>query len=301
MTWMKVVEDSGMFWQYPVCTEKQFCLQNDGEDGFFGFPWATIIDKNVSLDSVYSFLQRFSDSDSNYYTCCQHIYFRRLIGLFKALRIQTVYTPHKCIGEDFYEGVKLNPCPLYAVNIEDDHRNSEFVNKDLLSKQRDLLFSFMGGYQYGYISDVRKRIFNLPKKEKYFIANTGDWHFNETVYSVHQNGQGLLNESKRRKDNTSTYNKLLLRSRYSLCPSGSGPSSIRFWESLGSGSIPVLLADTLELPSSERWPKSFLRIKECELEDIEQILDSISDEEESTRRSSCIEMYNFYRSNYRGL
>ena len=42
---------------------------------------------------------------------------------------------------------------------------------------------------------------------------------------------------------------LLLNSKYTLCPSGSGPNSIRLWESLACGSIPIILSDTLDLPS----------------------------------------------------
>tara|TARA_R110000737_G_scaffold216683_1_gene233111 strand:- start:77 stop:982 length:906 start_codon:yes stop_codon:yes gene_type:complete len=301
MNWLEVVDEAGMFWQYPVRTEKQFCLQNNGDEHFVGFPWATVIDKNVTTDSVYNFLRDFIDPSKNYYTCCQHIYFRQLYDLFKTLGINVLYTPHKCLQENIHDDIELKSCPLYAVNIEDGDRNLEFSEVDLLKVERDLLFSFMGGYQYGYISDIRQRIFNLPSKENSVIENTGDWHFNEVVYSIHQSGQGLLNESETRRNNTRIYNDLLIRSRYSLCPSGSGPSSIRFWESLGSGSIPVLLADTLELPDSSRWPSSFLKIDECDIEQIENILDSISEEEEFQRRSSCLEMYAFYRENYRGL
>ena len=301
MSWLEVVEDAGMFWQYPVRTENQFCLQNDGNKDFLGFPWAPVIDKNVTTESVYHFLREFTDPNTTYYTCCQHIYFRRLYDLFKALKVNVLYTPHKYLQEDFHEDIELRACPLYAVNIEDEHRNAELTKVDLLETERDLLFSFMGGYQHGYISNIRQRIFNLPSKENSVIANTGDWHFNEVVYSIHQSGQGLLNESEARRNNTKTYNNLLIRSRYSLCPSGSGPSSIRFWESLGAGSIPVLLADTLELPDSSRWPRSFLKVKECDIEQIESILESISEEEELQRRASCLEMYEFYRENYRGL
>ncbi|MFM6205180.1 exostosin family protein, partial [Planktothrix sp.] len=38
--------------------------------------------------------------------------------------------------------------------------------------------------------------------------------------------------------------EILKQSVFSLCPSGSGPNSIRLWESIGYGSIPVVLSDT---------------------------------------------------------
>ncbi len=48
-----------------------------------------------------------------------------------------------------------------------------------------------------------------------------------------------------------------------MCPSGSGPNSIRLWESLGFGCIPVLLSDTLRLPgTTEEWDEAIVRVPE---------------------------------------
>ena len=87
------------------------------------------------------------------------------------------------------------------------------------------------------------------------------WHFEKMVYSKSQNAKGDINSGENESRSRSHYNKILLDSRYSLCPSGSGPNSIRFWESLGAGSIPILLADTLELPEHHLWGESILRVK----------------------------------------
>jgi hypothetical protein len=78
---------------------------------------------------------------------------------------------------------------------------------------------------------------------------------------VKQNAQGTLNENDETKKRTNIYNDILIKSRYSLCPSGSGPNSIRFWESLAVGSIPVLLADTLDLPEYIDWENSVVIFK----------------------------------------
>ena len=86
----------------------------------------------------------------------------------------------------------------------------------------------------------------------------------------------------------------LLNSRYSLCPSGSGPNSIRFWESLAVGSIPVLMADTLELPSHELWDDAIVRISENKLEELPTILSSISEEKEQEMRENCMKLYEYY-------
>ena len=211
-----------LFWQYPVITEEEFYNQNRDDFYYLGFPWATIIDKNVKTNDLFKVLLPHI-KHKEYYTCCQHIHFRRLIPLFKVLGIKILYTPHKIKGEDEIHGVKLIPCPLYAVNFEDDTRNADFENIDFNTCKRDLLFSFMGGYQTCYLTDIRLKIFQMEKRDNIYIQNTGDWHFNNVVYSTKQNANQELNIDSKHINKTEKYNKLLLNSRFSLCPSGSGP------------------------------------------------------------------------------
>ena len=40
----------------------------------------------------------------------------------------------------------------------------------------------------------------------------------------------------------------LRRSVFCLCPSGTGPNTIRLWEAIGSGAIPVIISDTFRPP-----------------------------------------------------
>ncbi len=48
------------------------------------------------------------------------------------------------------------------------------------------------------------------------------------------------------------YSDILARSKFALCPRGNGPSSIRRWEAVYSGAIPVLIDDT-----TQPWNISF--------------------------------------------
>ena len=297
-TWQDLIEELKLFWQYPVCTEKEFFQQNKAKNNYLGFPWATVLDKNIDLNWINKTIKSHIDRDVKYYTCCQHISFRELKDLFQDLNVNALFTTHKCTKENRLGNISLLPCPLYAVNLEDKNRNLEFSEKEFISIDRDLLFSFMGAIQGNYLSNIRNRIFKLEQKHDIYIENTGDWHFNELVYTHLQNYNETVNESTQHKDQTKKYNKVLLRSRYSLCPSGSGPNSIRFWESLGVGAIPVLLSDHLELPHNDMWESSILRIKESELEKVPSILRSIKKEEEDSRRKQCLKIYEFYRNNY---
>jgi len=299
-----LLKQLGLFWQYPVKTEKEFYRQNKGDVNYLPFPWATVIDKNVNLQQLLGILKTVIPANKNYYTCCQHIGYHKLVNLWSLLGIGTVYTPHKCLGRDKMGSINLVACPLYAVNLEDKTRNEVFNGVDLLKKERKYFYSFAGGYQANcYLTDIRLRIFDLNKKGRKdcIIRNTGDWHFNCDVYGGGQDINGKLNEDQRHKIKTKLYNSILLDSRYALAPSGSGPNSIRFWEALGTGSIPVLLADTLELPKHALWEKSIVRIKESDLDNIDDILGKIGREEEKERRENCVKLYEYFRNNYRNI
>ena len=298
-----LIEKYKLFWQYPVITEKEFHKQNLNHPQYLGFPWATVIDKAYNLNVIYKILiSELGEDTSGRYTCCQHIHFRKLISLFKALNIKTLYTPHKVKREDYIEGIRLYPCPLYAVNVEDPSRN---MNISTPNSDRNVLYSFMGGYQpANYLTTIRQNIFDMEKHDSAIIVNTGQWHFNNAVYSEMQNNKLQVKETDAQKANTIVYNKLLSKSRFSLCPSGSGPNSIRFWESLAVGAIPVLLADTLELPELPEhmgWNKSIIILKESKLHTLHDVLSKISTEQEREMRQNCLSIYSFFKNKYVGI
>jgi hypothetical protein len=295
----KTMKDFKLYWQYPVITEQTFYNQSKEKEDYLGFPWATIIDKKYHPQVVFSILLRHVKVNKSHVTCCQHIYFRRLLPLFKALGVRVLYAPHKIIGEDAIQGIQIKPCPLYAVNVEDPTRNSVFVGKDFISLERKYLYSFQGASSPSYISNIRDKIFKMKSSDNIFVRKTGGWHFEDIVYGPSQNvDKTMVNVPVSHEKDKKDYNELLLASRYSLCPSGAGPNSIRLWESLAVGAIPIILADTLELPEHEDWDKAVLRVPEKDLGKLDEILSEIDDEEETKRRSTCLKIYEHFKDNY---
>ena len=278
------VSDLGLFWQYPVITEKVMSDRFSKNQDYLSIPWATCLDKKINLDTIREGLKKNEKNT----TCCQHIRFRELIPFFTDIGIQTLYTPHKIIGEDEISGIKILPCPLYAVNFEDPDRNQEFQDIDFLEKERKLLYSFRGASRSDYMSDIREKIIKLPKKENILIENTTGWHFDSAVYSDTQNKEGKYEIG----NDKNHYNKILLDSRFSLCPSGTGPNSIRFWESLACGSIPVLLSDKLDLGNEVEWKEAIIILKESELDKLDSVLEGIDSETEKEMRKKCLHFYN---------
>jgi len=292
------IVESKLFWQYPVITEKTFFEQNWKDNNYLPIPWATIIDKFPNLIEQIIPIIKKHYKDESYYTCCQTIYLDKLIPLMKACNVTKIYTPHKCVGLDRLEGITLLACPLYAVNVEDSERNYEFKDIDLVNRDTKYLYSFKGAWEPHYISDIRKNIFDMSHQDDTFIENIGKWHFLNDVYTNIQTSDGQVHNTQDKKNRTSEYNQLLLDSKFSLCPSGAGPNSIRFWESLAVGCIPVLLADTLELPKHEYWDKAILRVSEENVTNLEFLRD-ITDDEIIERRLKCIEIYNHFKNNYK--
>lgn len=70
---------------------------------------------------------------------------------------------------------------------------------------------------------------------------------------------------------------------FTLCPSGAGPNSTRLWESIGAGSIPIVLADTWALPGNPRlWEIGAVFCKEDprEIEALPERLAKIAEDPE---------------------
>ena len=131
------------------------------------------------------------------------------------------------------------------------------------------------------------------------IKNTKSWHFENIVYGK-QIGKWDFSEKEatRNKIKLNIYNTVLSNSRYSLCPSGTGPNSIRFWESLAFGSIPILLADTLELPQHPLWEQSIIQLKEIDVHNVHSIISNISLEKETSMRTNCLQIYDDFKDSF---
>ena len=288
-----------LFWQYPVITEKIFYLQNKDDANYLGIPWATIEDlPNLNRGNrVEQAIKPYLNKLTTYYTCCQHINFRKLIPIFKRLNITIIYTPHKFLGENSINGITLKPCPLYAVNIEDESRNEFFKNKDFVSVNREYLYSFLG--QTSQVN-VRQKLLNIKHHPNSIVKDIGvAWHFDQFVYSNKQNNRYELNETDSSRKRTEDYNKLLLNSEFSLCPAGTGPNSIRFWESLAVGSIPVIISDFMELPPHPLFSSSVVRVKEAEISTIPKLLSKISSKDKIRMKENCIKIYNDLKNRFK--
>jgi hypothetical protein len=259
-------------WQTPAKTELwayEKCLEKESINVYeqcFCFPWAGLVDfiKHNQPAKAKFFIDALNLAPPKMavkrITFCQHIYALDLLPFFKMLGITDLYWSHKIIGQDEIEGIKLHPYPLYPVMHY--KRNKPYKNKPL--SERKYLYSFIGAYQPDlYLTPVRKWIFELPKRNDAVIIERSEWHFEQDVYRNQL--LGLTEDEvkvKVRDQQEKEYIEVMEESVFCLCPSGSGPNSIRFWEAIKFGCVPVLLSSTLELTSFVENNTKLIKVNE---------------------------------------
>lgn len=299
------------YWQTPVITEKKIrdlivknpvLAQFDNYRNqtitvdYYAVPWATYIDimtQNTRQDvqtkfkDVISELQKYpiQRNDPFAFTVCQHIYFRKIIPILKKIGIKILFTPHAEKEKEIINGVQILGLPLYPIHAPEPNESKEH------------LYSFIGAYNpHVYMTDIRKRIlFDMKHPESAVVKNTNQWHFEKHVYREQMRGITMTkNETKELDLKKEFYKDTLSKSRYSLCPSGSGPNSIRLWESMKAGAIPIILSDTLCMPREKKisWGNAIIRVPENMIADIPEMLEQIDDKVETQLRENCIDIFN---------
>jgi len=245
-------------WQLPAKTELwayvslREQLPNSPFIEMVCFPWATLIDslRKNQLErgnKLYEALQNAPPKKTlKRATVCQHIYALDMIPWFKKLKVTDLFWSHATKLEHEIEGIKIHPFPLYPYAYAS---NSSHKFKPL--GERKYAYSFIGAYDPEcYLTNIRESIFDLPKNEVSLIQKTSSWHFEELVYKKQISGIDLDNHFLKEMNNKEAfYTDVMSESIYSLCPSGSGTNTIRFWESLMFGCVPVVLSDQWRPPS----------------------------------------------------
>ncbi|MFD2172944.1 exostosin domain-containing protein [Rhodobacter lacus] len=252
-------------WQFPAITEKQAFhrLRDCGcvPEGvtYVAYPWANLIDKlqtkssdaHIHLSQFFEFCEQLPQN-TTLVTVCQQIKMKEFLDLFETAGISHVFWSH-ATQEDLAnnaaladrDALSIHPFPLFPVQIPDPSECIEIA-------ARPFLFSFIGARanQY-YLTESRTHILELLQDHpRGLIIGRDDWHYNKVVYElqIRPGAKSAAVEDLVNKSHSEQFRLSLAQSVFSLCPSGSGPNSIRLWESLGAGSIPVILAETYAPP-----------------------------------------------------
>lgn len=285
-------------WQIPVSTEHQVfkLYQEKGKlpCDYFAFPWATLLDqlqKNKAFDLNPDIVD-YKVKSNKCFTVCQHIHFRKLIPLFKKIGITHVFASHCSYSDIILEqqfNIRIIPFQIYPYNTCDEPS---------INENAKYLFSFQGCYnEHYYLNNVRQKIFDLPKKNDIFVSKTTSWHFNDAVFNTQiKNKDYSSNNIVSDSSKEVTFKSLLLDSDFSLCPNGSGPNSIRLWESLSHGCIPVILSNNLMLPDCPELKEVCVVYNDMDISNLYTYLNNISKTDRIKMKLKCKSVFNKYFS-----
>jgi len=285
---MKIITAKNISWQIPVVTERiAYGLLRERsvltDMDYMAIPWATIFDKVSHLSIPADEQIKSIPKSNNGFTVCQHIRWQDYIGIFEALGISLIFASH-AIRKFNHPNINVLPFPIFAANTKEP------------AHKKDIFCSFIGYYNSDwYLSDVRDQIFKMNHPASSYIKKREQWHFEDTVYNEQIKKQNISYLNKQNDlSNEKEYKDVLSRSVFSLCPSGTGPNTIRFWESLASGSIPVIISDDFWLPEIEElnWEKCYVKIKEKNVRNIYKILFKIDNKKIKEMSKNCIKYYN---------
>lgn len=123
---------------------------------------------------------------------------------------------------------------------------------------KDLLFSFVGSSR---THPIREQI--VQWREPRGVVVDASARTDEAYWW----------EKKNREQLVAGYREITLRSQFVLCPRGVSASSIRLFEAMEAGAIPVIVADDLQLPLGPRWEEFSLRVPERDVATIPQLLE----------------------------
>lgn len=259
-------------WQYPAITEQHAferlsAHQTDLPEGvlYVAFPWATLIDKlKKRAPDADAMVRRFDamcaalPAGRRKVTVCQHIFARQYERLFLQAGIADVFWSHATGADvaraaDGTAGVRFHPFPLYPVQTPEALPEA---SPEADAARRRYLFSFVGARATKYyLTQARNWILDLLANDPRGLVRGRDaWHYQRVVYDlqVSQTAPGADSAALVDAAAAAEFRDGLVNSTFALCPSGSGPNSIRLWEALAAGSVPVIMADSWAPPGDRR-------------------------------------------------
>ena len=134
--------------------------------------------------------------------------------------------------------------------------------------RKDLLFSFVGST---YTHLVREDIMRL-KHARAFLFDSSPRVRDVTWYERDARTVEAL---------YTQFKEVLGRTRFALCPRGYSASSMRLFEAMQAGCVPVLISDRIVLPKGPDWAAFCVRIPEAEVASIPSVLEAMEDRCES--------------------
>jgi hypothetical protein len=260
-------------WQRPARTEEwayETCVRELPDSPFaemLCFPWASHID--LSRRGRAETAARFSEALKAVppkrtivrATVMQHIRSLDALETLRKIGVTDLFWSHATCELENICGIRIHPFPLYAYCAHLTGSQGPWI----CPPNKRYLYSFIGAYDPGgYMTQARRWIFDMTHPENACVISRPEWHFESAVYREQIDGNEQSEDSRMaRREWEREYADVMQESVFTLCPSGSGPNTIRLWEAIAMGSIPVIIANSCRLPGpDELWERATLRVAE---------------------------------------
>ncbi len=134
-------------------------------------------------------------------------------------------------------------------------------------------------FLYGFVGSVethpvRKRVLALGRPDALLRDTTAE------------PGRGYDQAPEVYESYRSRYGSDLALLRFVLCPRGVGPNSMRIFEAMKAGRVPVIISDQWVEPDGPDWKSFSLRIAEKDVERLPGMLESISERSAAMGRAA---------------
>jgi hypothetical protein len=137
---------------------------------------------------------------------------------------------------------------------------NQFTNYTPPAHDLPYLFSFMGSVRN---APVRAKLSSVSHPRSFFQDTAEDF---ERILGRRMDRQERLDYDRR-------YAELSKASKFVLCPRGVSPSSIRLFETMQIGRVPVILSDQWAPPVGPRWEKFSLQVRERDVALLPRLLE----------------------------
>jgi hypothetical protein len=141
-----------------------------------------------------------------------------------------------------------------------DNLTNPFIDRYVADAKAEVekryLFSFIGRQSH----PIRSKVFNLAfERSDILVEDSSNYDFFSKL-------------TDRRLDRQKYYFEKLIQSKFSLCPRGSGANSLRLFESMKLGVVPVIISDRWIPPRGIKWTDFSIIVKEKNIHDLEKII-----------------------------
>jgi hypothetical protein len=222
---------------------------------YLGFPWATLIErlnlKQSSADNLQNVLngaRPLCNKQKSVVTVCQHGDMLNYQELFKECGISHVFWTHAVKGQDCFpenNKIQILPFPEFPVQAIGCASSPETARK--------ILYSFVEPRSKGWEtrSTTEMVLNSLCVRQDGLVIPRIRWDFDNVLQVDSIRGGENIEQDLMDSAASIEVARILRQSVFSICPSGSRHDPTRLWESIGCGSIPVILSDNYLLPGSK--------------------------------------------------